>query len=257
MRTLLALLLLPAALSAHDFWLEAGPKTGDAIPLRLHVGDRFVSEGEKAVLKKDTPRLTAWLGGDEIDLRAGLKDGAKPVASLSGKKAGTALVALDRAPRLITLEAAKFNAYLAEEGLTAILGERKKRGEAEADGKERYGRCLKLLTPVGGKGDDGWKRVVGQKLEVVPLADPTGLTKGDAFAVRVLFDGKPLAGVQVQAHARAGGKVTTQAGRTDAKGEASFNCGRGDWLVRLVQMRRTTGDADWESWWAALSFTVE
>jgi uncharacterized GH25 family protein len=166
---------------------------------------------------------------------------------------------MERAPQRITLEAKKFNAYLTEEGLTPVLAERQRLGEADKPGRERYSRSLKALVQVGGRGDDTWKRSTGQRLELLPLADPFAVRPGGALGVRMLFDGKPLPGVKVFAHRRAGDKVTTQSAVTSGAGEVTFKLdGAGTWLVRLVHMRRARGDreADWESFWGALSFAV-
>jgi hypothetical protein len=95
-------------------------------------------------------------------------------------------------------------------------------------------------------------------VEIVPLADPTGLKAGDTLKVRVLFEGKPLAGARVSAYSRGGEKVKTRSAVTSAAGEASFPLDAGPCLVRLVHMRRATADreADWHSFWTALSFAV-
>ena len=137
--------------------------------------------------------------------------------------------------------------------------QRRKARESNNSGRERYRRYLKSFLRAGGKGDDAWKKIVGHKLEIVPLSDPTGLKKADTFAVRVLFDGKPLSGAKVTAFSRDGVKVKDRWVRTTAKGEAAFKIGgSGVHLVRLVFMRRAKDDreADWHSWWAAMTFEV-
>jgi hypothetical protein len=77
--------------------------------------------------------------------------------------------------------------------------------------------------------------------------------------VRVLFEGKPLAGAKLTGHCRSAGKVSTQSHRTANDGRAVIKLDRsGDWLLRLVHMRPYRGeDADWESWWGSLTFRVE
>jgi uncharacterized GH25 family protein len=166
---------------------------------------------------------------------------------------------MERAPQLIKLDAAKFNAYLTEEGLDTIRAQRRQLGEDKLPGRERYSRYLKSLVRAGGHSDDTWKRALGQRLEIVPLVDPFAVKKGGNLPLRVLFDGKPLAGAKVLAHRRAAGKTATQSATTSAKGEVTFKVnGTGTWLVRLVHMRRAIKDkdADWESFWGALTFGV-
>jgi uncharacterized GH25 family protein len=258
--SLAALVTVSAVASAHDFWLQPDtftPAVNKPAALSLHVGDRFVSEKELAHQKKPTVSLKLFSAGDAVDLDA--KDGDKPAIQFTPKKAGVYFVALERDARLITLEAKTFNSYLEEEGLRDVLAQRTKAKESNKGGRERYRRYIKSYLRAGGKGDDAWKKRAGHKLEIVPLSDPTGLKKADTFAVRVLFDDKPLSGAKVTAFSRDGDKVKDRWVRTTAKGEASFKLGEsGVYLVRLVFMRRAKDDreADWHSWWASMTFEV-
>ena len=251
---------LPAA--AHDYWLVPDAffvKPGEATALRLHVGDDFVSEKERPFQKKPTLRFDLVRGKKTVDLAPLGAEDKTPVATLTLKDAGTYLVRMDRAPQTIELEAEKFNKYLADEGLDAILEQRRKLGEDKKPGRERYSRCLKALVQCGDTRDDPVP-AVGQKLEIVPLANPYTLKAGETLKVRVLFDGKALAGAKVSAHRRAGDKVTTQSAQTTAEGEAAFKVdGAGSYLIRLVHMRRCADEdgVDWESYWAALTFAVK
>jgi uncharacterized GH25 family protein len=258
----LSLLLLgtPGAIG-HDYWLMPEsfvPVIGKPFVVHLHVGDAFVSEAERPFQKKPTVRFQLFSTHEVVDLTAHARDEAKPVARITCKRGGTHLLALERAPQLIKLEAEKFTKYLKEEGLDAIVAQRRKLGEDTMPGRERYRRYLKSLVQAGGKSDDTWKRVLGQRLEIVPLANSAEVRAGAAVSFRVLFDGKPLSGARVFAYRRAGGKTITQTARTSATGLVRFKLDeKGPWLVRLVHMRRATGDreADWESFWAALTFS--
>lgn len=258
---LACLLLLPTASRAHDYWLEPEtftPAIRKPVALHLHVGDGFISESERNYQRKVTLRFQHVFASGSSDL-AGEED-RKPQARLVLDMPGTHVVRLDRDSRLIRLEAKKFNDYLKEEGLEGILAERKRLGESDRAGRERYWRCLKLVLRAGGKGDDTATKTLGQKLEILPLSDPTSLKTKESLRVRILFDGKPLAGAQVARHHRGkNDKITTRTARTSDKGEAAFLLDEGGvYLVRLVHMRRATKDenADWESFWGALTFAV-
>jgi uncharacterized GH25 family protein len=260
--TLISLVALASAVRGHDYWLQPDtftPAAGKPVALALHVGDGFVSEGERAFQKKPTLHFRLVSAATSVDLAASAREGDRPVVRFTCPRAGTCFVAMERDAQLITLEAKKFNRYLADEGLVAVLAERKKRGEDGAPGRERYRRYLRCLVRAGGKGDDTWKKSCGHKLEIVPLADPTGLKAGDTLGVRVLFEGKPLAGAKVAAYSRTGKKVRTRTATTSAAGEARFTLDvAGPYLVRLVHMRRATGDkgADWHSFWTAMTFAI-
>jgi uncharacterized GH25 family protein len=258
-----ALFLLATSALAHDYWLEPESffvAAGEAVAVRLHVGEKLTSEEERPFQKKPTVKFQLLWADDALDLAALGREDKTPVARVTPKAPGTYLIALERDARLIKLDAKKFNDYLAEEGLDAILEQRRKAGEDKAEGRERYRRYLKAIIQAGDKRDDTYKRLLGQKLEIVPRANPGALKAGDALAVRVLFDGKPLAGARLAAHVRAGGKVTTQTATTSKEGEATVKLDRaGTWLVRLVHMRRAADDkeADWESFWASCSFGLK
>ena len=261
-RPLLCVALLAAAVaSAHDFWLQPStftPAVDRPVSLALRLGDRFVSEGEKAHDKKATVSLRLHSAAEPIDLDA--RDGDRPAARFTPKKAGVHFVALERGAKLITLEAKKFESYLAEEGLDDVIAARKKGGSSGKDGRERYRRYLKCYLRAGGEGDDAWKKLAGHKLEIVPLSDPTGLKKKDTLAVCILFDDRPLSGVKVTVFSRDGDEVKARTARTTDRGEAKFTLGEsGMHLVRLVFMKRAKDDeaADWHSWWAAMTFEVK
>ncbi len=86
------------------------------------------------------------------------------------------------------------------------------------------------------------------------------MKSGESLPVVLLFEGKPLAGAQIEAHSRVDGKVMTQKTTSDKDGQATVKLDRaGLWLIRLVHMRRCPEpkEADWESFWASCSFEVK
>jgi uncharacterized GH25 family protein len=264
-----ALIALPALLfgtmpvQAHDYWLEPNAffvKPRDQVRVHLYVGDGFVSEAERPFQQKATVAFRMFAGGAKMDLADGQEDGVKPVAHVRLTDAETYLVAMECGPQTIKLPAAKFNAYLTEEGLDAVLAERRKAGEDKSPGRERYTRYLKCLLQAGNDSDDTWKKTLGHGLEIVPVSNPLTLKRDDRMTVKVLFDGKPLAGAKFFAHHRLKGKITTLTATTSDKGEAVFRVeNSGTYLLRLVHMQRCkdSGDADWESFWAAFTFGVK
>jgi uncharacterized GH25 family protein len=247
------LVILPTFSFAHDYWLEpesfrARPE--ETVALRLFVGEKLTSEGERPFQKKPTLTFQMISAKKTVDpIPAGNEDKA-PVARLLPKDEGTYLIALERGAHFIKLDAKKFNDYLAEEGLDSILEERRKAGEEKSEGRERYRRFLKSLIQVGDRREDTFKKIIGQKLEIVPQANPYDLKPGDALPVLLLFEGKPMAGVRIESHCRGDDKVTTRAAITGKDGIASVKLDRAEtWLIRLVHMRRCADrdEADSES----------
>ncbi len=259
---LLAVLGFASAAPAHDYWLEPEtffPKVNAPVAVRLLVGDDLLIELERPFQKKPTLRFDLVNKDKTIDLAAMAQEGEKPVARVTIAQAGSHWLVMDRDLAYLTLEAKKFNAYLEEEGLTDILAERKKKGESDTPGHERYRRFLKCLLQVGDATDDAWKKIFSQKLEVLPLVNPATRKPGDVLPIKVLFDGKPLAAAPIFAYHGSEDKVTKQQLHTDKDGTAAVRLDTaGIYLVRLVHMRRVDGDpkADWESFWTSFSFGV-
>ena len=97
-------------------------------------------------------------------------------------------------------------------------------------------RFCKCVARVG-KGNGGYSRVLGAKIEIIPLDDPTSIRRGEMLRVKVLFQGKPLPDSPV--HSVYGGfkapshddwyyqKVTT-----DKEGVAEVNIDKkGAWIL--------------------------
>ena len=256
------LLVVAGPAVGHDYWLMPETFTtapGKEVAVTLHVGEHLKSENEVRWQPAKTPKLDLVTAAGTTDLFRKDGDGSKPAVRLTVAKPGTAVLRMDRDWSRIELAADKFDAYLTEEGLEAVRQARKDAGEADKPGRERYCRCLKTVLQAGDVLDDTPTKPVGQVLEIVPGVNPYKLKAGDDLPVRVLLDGKPLAGAAVTAHHRAGDALTSASAVTSAEGKASLKLSKaGPWVVRLVHMRRCTTDpaADWESYWAAVTFAL-
>ena len=62
----------------------------------------------------------------------------------------------------------------------------------------KYIMNAKALIEVGGK-SNGLSRITGEELEIIPLKDPASLSLGDILPLKILFKGKPLSRVILQA----------------------------------------------------------
>jgi len=258
------LFTLPCVLAAHDYWFK--PETfftaaNTSVKVRLFVGDEFKIEEERVLQKEKTDSFQMFSAAQTQDMLAAGQEGQTPAAVVKVGAEGNYLIAMNRKASFIELKAAKFKSYLAEEGLEEIIAERERRGESNMDGRERYSRCLKSLLQVGERHDDIYKRALGQRLEIIPQSNPYQLQRGDSLKVRVTFEGKPLsAGAKVFAYNRDGEAISEQSQRIAGDGMATFKIDKaGEWLVRLVYMRRCgkCTDADWESFWGAYSFGMK
>lgn len=103
----------------------------------------------------------------------------------------------------------------------------------------------------------------GKGLEIVPLTHPNRLDAGGRLPVRVLFDGKPVAGGEIGLY-RAGKEEEPAAKpvlvRTDAKGEAGFDLKETGTFLLLIRHRvevAGTGPVAVKSHSTSVTFQVE
>ncbi|MCI0706191.1 MAG: DUF4198 domain-containing protein [Ignavibacteriae bacterium] len=94
------------------------------------------------------------------------------------------------------------------------------------------------------------------------MDDPAAAKVGDTLRVRLLYRGAPLVRAKISAtYTGATSKPDTyaQSIRTDKNGVASFKLTHaGAWLIRTVHMLPSeSAEADWESWWASITFEIQ
>jgi hypothetical protein len=248
MRYLILLLALP--LAAHDMYLmpqRFRTEPGVKLLVSIHNGDSFpVSEGPVAPQRLQSQTLSEFLL---------LAKATHAFARLD--QPGIHLLAASTLPRRNQdLAATKFEAYLKEEGLELAIAARTKAGKNAEPGREIYSKHAKTLV-VAGAANDGWKTVLGLPIEFVPEADPTQLRSGAALLVRVLWRGKPAAGLQVEKAWEGGHAIV---GRTDAQGRITVPIEqKGRWRLHAVAIERCAEPrkADWESYWASFTFAID
>lgn len=253
---LLALGLARASL-AHDFWIE--PKvyrapSPVAIDFSLKVG--FAAEVDELPWRDNHCERCVLVSGDQEFAVFGAAESV-PALRLDLASTGTWTVGYRSFDRFVELEAEKFEAYLAEEGLERIREERAARGESRRGAKEQYSRCAKALVRIGPP--EGFDRPgpapIGQPLELIAEIDPYTLGKDTKLPVQLRLRGRPLAGALVEA-VRADDHHRVLAARSDAEGRVEFALEPGPWRICAVHMERAPRGptADWRSLWATLTF---
>ncbi len=256
LRRLLLAFVVALSLPAHDFWIEPSvfrPTVGETVSLRFRVGEHFRGDA----VPRDPNRIVSFehYGPDASGPIPGMA-GFGPAGLLQLKVPGLHLVGYQSTSSFVQLDAASFELYLREEGLERIIDERKRLGEGGKPGKEFFARCVKSLLKLGEAGPKGgFDRILGFPVELVPERAPYSLTGGSELSVRVLREGKPLRGTLVVAYADADPSQPLRA-RSDDQGRVDFVLNHaGPWLIKAVQMERIEeGEADWQSWWASLTF---
>lgn len=250
------LLLASAALWAHDLYLMPQSfftNPGASILLSAHTGDSF-PQSEQPV---DPARLLGAQSSPELSWRI---LGKATHATTTLTSPGSYLFGVSTKPRLLTLEAAKFESYLREEGLNTPLEYRKSHAEAAAPGREQYSKFAKTYV-VAGQPNERYAQPLGLTIEFVPLQDPSLLGPGDTLPLQVLYHGQPLAGVQVELAYASTLMAKGQhriLGRTDHEGKIQAPIpGPGQVRLHCVQMERVQRPThDWESFWASFTFGV-
>lgn len=262
MRSFLPLLLIglvaaPAA-RAHDFWIEPStymPSAGQRVAVRLRVGDHF--PGDPVPRTAGRIERFAVLGAGAPAEVPGV-EGIDPAGYLSLEAPGLYQIVYDSNHASVDLGGEKFEQHLAEQGLGRISELRKQAGQSAAPAREIYSRNVKALLAVGGGAGEGYDRAAGLPLELIPEKNPYLLPPGEELPLRLLYEGKPLAGAWVEAR-NPRKKEEAVSGRTDGEGWVRLRlASAGPWLVKAVHMVKAPEGkgADWESFWAALTFEV-
>ncbi len=265
----LALAALP--LHAHDVWIvpsSFAPAVGQVVGLRLLVGQDL--RGEALAL---VPGLARQFVVQDAVVRRPLAPRLRTAtaALLRVTAPGLQVVGYYSHPSFIELPADKFNAYLAEEGLEAILAQRAGLDQSLASGREMYTRCAKTLlrtapiapiapiAPTAATTPTQADQRLGFPLELVAERNPYDSVAGQALPVRLSFEDRPLAGALVVAINSRDGSHKLSA-RTDNDGRVQLLLPAGGlWLVKAVHMVPAPAGAaaDWASYWASLTFETE
>jgi uncharacterized GH25 family protein len=280
----LALVLACAAgATAHDLWIEPSsftPVPGVRLAVRLFIGQLF--EGDpfprdpKLMLRFAVISGSGGSGGagGETPI-AGVPD-TDPAGFLVAGRPGLYELVYASGHAAVQLDAAKFERYLADEGLDTVSAARARAGRSGTPAKEIFSRCAKSLIVVGGDAGAGSQRALaplGLVLELVPERNPYTLAAGQELPLRLLYGGRALPGAKVTALLKP--RPDRQTGpaspdrqprqprqvsaRTDAQGRVSLPLAEpGVWLVKAVHMIAAPpgSGADWESFWASLTFAL-
>jgi len=257
---LLALFVSALPLSAHDHWIEPTrfrALPGERIDLTLCVG--YPSQFEAQI--RDPRRIVAFqsLGPNGARPMPGV-DGKSPAGIFRTNDAGLYWLTYQSNDAFVEIASEKYAQYLKDEGLEDVLREREQRGESALPGRDSYARFDKALVRIGDAPADGFDRVLGLPIELVPETNPFTWERNQELVVRLELDGQPRAGQQVKLMHLAV-PFTILLARTDEQGRARFTPElAGAWVASTVHQRRATPEqkleGDWQGRWASLSFEL-
>ncbi len=130
-------------------------------------------------------------------------------------------------------------------------------GESAKPGRELASQYAKALVRSG-IGDATYAKPVGFVIELVPENDPFSLKVGDRLPMRLFWKGKPAHGLMVMA-THPGSAESYAVGLTDSEGRVYVTLNAsGKWRLHAIAMERCADEqkADWESYWASLTFEI-
>ncbi len=262
---LIAFIVLPVAfVGAHDFWLVPDvfriAANGEVV-VRGQTSSAFPTTLSAVAPDRVTEARIVGATDDERIMALSTRDNSL-VLRHRPKTTGQKVVAVAVGWRHVNETAASFRKYLVGEGAEDALKHYDKTGQLPtADIVRRYAKYGKTVVEVG-DGPRAFGRVIGQPLEFVPLADPNAAVVGSELRFRLMFLGKPLAGVRVHAGiAPSAGKTTPEISlTTSSDGVVSVPVdATGLWNVRTIHVvpSPSGADANWDVHWATLVYSVK
>jgi len=253
------------AASAHDFWLEPTQYHIDApglVPVSVMIG--HPSDQMTWPVSADRVVALRTLSTDGVtDQQSSVSNyGAMEMLLVELDTSGLHVLTIETNRAFSDLPAAKFEDYLAEEGLSLIQLDRVQRQATERSGTELYsrrGKAILQVGPITTADRTLLRRPLGLTLEIMTLDHPLEWMEESMLNAEVLFRGAPIAGVTV-------GLVSTEAGsdkvvhsKTAADGTVSFAYpGPGMWMLHAVWGDRSTVSerADYNTIFSSVSFEV-
>ncbi len=258
--TLLLVSTLPAV--GHEFWispLDYQIDAGEAVKADLRVGQSFKGAAF-GYIPQNFVRFEFGHDGKLSPLLGRIGD--RPAVSVVVSEEGLWVIVHETTDNLLTWDTwEKFVSFVEHKKLAGTLELHAERGLSQEGVKESYRRFAKSLVAVGdGAGEDS---EAGLRTEIVAGANPYTDDLSGGLPVRVLFEGAPRAGAQVEVFDRdPGGEVTTFTEMTDPDGRASIPVEPGhEYLLDAVVMlplypADETTEPVWQSLWASLTFRV-
>ncbi|MCU0380438.1 MAG: DUF4198 domain-containing protein [Chitinophagaceae bacterium] len=256
---LLVVCCISSWINSHEFWLQPNRfqyKSGDPVRIRFQVGESFRGENWTGT-RASVERLELFWKEFDDDLKPLIGD-TVPGDSLIIQffDEGTVMTVFESTDKYIRLDPAEFTAYLQEDGLQNAIDFRAGEGETDSAGREYYRRSVKTIFQVGKTLENRCTKITGLPLDIIPLAHPYALKKGQSLPVEVRFKGEVLPHYRVKLWHRLNSKTEVKDLETDSTGQLRIPVSlAGQWMVSAVRMERIARDsADWQSYWGSLTW---
>jgi len=240
-------------------WIEPmnfSPNPGEVVGVKLRVGQDLLGD--------PLPRSAALYKQFFVEDATGRKElvgreGSNPAGFLRVAAPGLLVIGYRSNPSPVEMEAEKFNQYLKEEGLDAVIALRASHNQSGTKAHELFSRCAKSLIYSGSAAEAQSDRALGFTLELVAERNPYSLRAGEQLPFRLTYENRPLPGALVVAMNKLNPmeKVTARTGK-DGRVRLPLRPG-GMWLVKAVHMTAAPAgaNAEWMSYWASLTFEMK
>jgi hypothetical protein len=177
---------------------------------------------------------------------------------------GSHVVGISLYASRIALEPADFLEYLATEAYCEISLPDYGITEQDDFVRERYTKTAKTIIQTGDQPSDAATTPLGLVAEIVPLANPALIRKGDELKLSIRFEGKPLAGQTIAVGRK---QETLQQSDEDRTMLVSDQAGiitlpvthSGVWWLKFIHLRPAPKEdsMDFESFWGTLTFEIK
>lgn len=237
----LLLVFAAATVEGHDFWIEPStfrPKRGELIAISLRVGQDFIGD---PIVRSGSLIETFVARDPSGERRINGFENRDPAGYMHSVRPGVIVVGYRSKPSRVDLSAEAFARFLREEGFSPATP------QAHTETFSRFAKAVLLSEgDIPANIDFGWR------FEIVP---ESALSGAEPLRVRVVFEGKPLAGALVTAIHRDDPRARV-ALRTDRAGVATLPLQKdGVWLIKTVALiSPRAGRKEWETLWASLTF---
>ncbi|WP_456432786.1 DUF4198 domain-containing protein [Thermosulfuriphilus sp.] len=221
-------ILAEGTASAHFMWLNPRTYTlmpGESLLMTLGWGHSFPGQGGD-FLAQDRVEEIYLLGPQGEKISVGAED--LPIIFKTQRpleSSGTWLLVAQRKPGFFTKTVSGYQRR-SKEGLKDVIECKYSEGFAKA------------VIAVGQASGEAYQKIVGQRLEIVPMKDPAQLRPGEYLPVKVLLEGRPLSKHFIYA-TYAGFSPTGETNfayttETNAQGKAFIRVDqRGTWLIMV------------------------
>ncbi len=256
---LLVTLSLPAI--AHETWLlpdSFAPPAGQRLGFTLRSGMGFPDDGAGIDPSRIVAATLTQGNASQALVPGGSSDHALELSAAPGGGVACAMVSLK--PRILEMDAAdRVEHYLDEIGAPESVWAAWEASKDSVAWRESYGKLARSYFAASADGEVApcWQDGGNARFDIVPLDDPTTLAVGDTLALKVMFDGKPLAG-QAIGFVREGASPEPLR-RSDGSGRVEVQvAGEGRHMVYATKLRRVSNDDfAWESDFVTLTFSVQ